>query len=255
MSSVAGSRRLSSPTGGAPTALQGASCPFSGPRCSPGCWPCRCSSPRTSCCCGARRRAPIRYASLSLMKEALGPGSALPPARPAAPVPARGDRDDHRDRPADGRHHPSFAAADHRAGDGRVAQHGRQGRRSQPPHGGADRRQDLHRRAPARCAHRHRVVRRDSVPRADADREPRGPPRRHRPIPAAARHRHRQRPLRRARDALSRRRHRPRIAGVQGRALQQLRADVAPGSGAEGRGEGSEARRARLLHVGRRSSC
>ncbi len=136
---------------------------------------------------------------------------------PAALLPAGGDRFDHRDRPPLRGHYAPLAAADHHARDGRFAQHGCEGRRSQPPDRRAARRQVIRRRVSRRHAHRHRRVRRHGVARAVADAESRGSARGHRPVPAAARHRDRQCALRGARDALSGCRHRPRVARVQGR--------------------------------------
>ena len=80
-----------------------------------------------------RKKSAVRYASLSLMREAIGPDS-MPPSRSSAAVPAGVDRGDHRDRAAERGDHAAVAGADDRARDGRVAQHGRQGRRPQSAH-------------------------------------------------------------------------------------------------------------------------
>ncbi len=168
-----------------------------------------------------------------------------PPSSPA-PLPAGADRGDRRDRAAERGDHASVAGADDRARDGRVAQHGREGRRPQSPDRGAGRGEELHRAAPAQCANRDRRLRRNGLAGADSDPEPGGPPRRHRPVPAAAGNRNGQRPLPRAGHTLPRCRDRSRVARVQRRTLERLAPDAQAESAAQGRdqgGKGCEARR------------
>ena len=174
-----------------------------------------------------RKKGVVRYASLTPDEGRARPRATVPPPRPAAALPARADRRDHRDRPAERRDHAAVAGADDRAGDGRVAQHGRQGRRPQPAHRGAvrPRRRSsksirrMHGSRSSPSAQRRRSCRRRRE-------NQRGPARGDRPLSAAARHRDRQRALRGARDALPRCRNRSRIAGVQGRAVAQHRVRV-----------------------------
>ena len=85
-----------------------------------------------------RKKAALRYASLAMVKEAMGVGQSLrrhvPPVlfllALIAMLVAIG---------APGRHrHPAVAARDRHPGDGRLGQHARERRGAQPPRGGAD---------------------------------------------------------------------------------------------------------------------
>jgi hypothetical protein len=107
------------------------------------CWRCRCWCCCTCGCCAGARSRRVRYASLSIVREAAWAPPALrrhiPPllfllALVACCWP----------RAPGGRGHAALQPADHHAGHGRVGQHARHRRGAQPPGGRAGRRQGLH---------------------------------------------------------------------------------------------------------------
>jgi hypothetical protein len=176
-----------------------------------------------------RKKSAIRYASLSLMREALGPSQQwrrhVPPllfllaliaaivaiARPSAVITL-----------------PSQVQTIVLAMDVSLSM----GAKDVDPNrltACAGRGEELHRAAPAQCANRDRRLRRHCLAGSDTDAEPGGSSGRDRPFPAAARHRHRQRALSRARDTFSGCGNRSRIAGLQGRAVERLAPDTEAG--------------------------
>ena len=213
---------------------------------------CRCSSSSICCCCGARRRPRCATRASRLLKEAMGAGQRfrrhVPPllflialtlmlvaiARPAAVVTLPSQHEtvilamdvSGSMRATDVK--PSRIVAAQEAARAFVADQ------------------------PKTDAHRRRLVRRHRIGRAVADAQPRGHPRRDRPLPAAARHRGRQRHPRLAEDDLSR--CRIRSALVQSaRATRRAQRPLDPSRAADKSAAASRCRRAPILP--RRSSC
>ena len=79
-----------------------------------------------------KSRQAMRYASLTLMREAQAGHRRYPPAPAAAAVPAGDDRVDRRDRPPPGDGDAALRAANDHHGDGRVVQHAGDRRRAEP---------------------------------------------------------------------------------------------------------------------------
>ena len=155
-----------------------------------------------------KKKAALRYASLSLVKEAMGAGQRFRRHVPPLLFAAGARHDDRRGGPSGRDRHAADAAADHHSGHGRVGQHARQGRGAEPAGRGAGSGQGVRGRSAARRARRRGVLRGNGRGRAAAHAESRGHRRGHRPVPVATRHRHRQRDPGLAGHHLPRRRHR-----------------------------------------------